>query len=56
MQAWASHFVDVRRGEGRVLAVACVTFFSLLSAYTLLETARDALLLTRLQLRDMGLA
>lgn len=54
-QPWA-HLVDVRRGEGRLLAVAFVTLFSLLFAYTLLETARDALLLTRLPLRDMGVA
>jgi ATP:ADP antiporter, AAA family len=48
--------VDVRRGEGRTLVQAFAVLFLILSAHTVLETARDALLLTRLPLRALGIA
>jgi AAA family ATP:ADP antiporter len=46
--------LDMRRGEGPALARAAVGLFLLLSAHTVLETARDALLLSRLPSRDLG--
>ncbi|HWZ93464.1 MAG TPA: hypothetical protein VNW92_31610, partial [Polyangiaceae bacterium] len=56
MVAWLARSLDIRRGEGRVLARAFATLFLILAAYTVLETARDALLLTRLPLRAIGIA
>jgi ATP:ADP antiporter, AAA family len=56
MHGWLARFVDIRRGELRAVAQAFATLFLILSAYTVLETARDVLLLTRLPLRDIGVA
>jgi ATP:ADP antiporter, AAA family len=56
MYGWLGRFVDIRRGEVRAVAQAFATLFLILSAYTVLETARDVLLLTRLPLRDIGVA
>src|SRR5450432_3247904 len=53
---WLPRSIDIRRGEGRALAQAFATLFLILSGYTVLETARDALLLTRLPLRAIGIA
>jgi AAA family ATP:ADP antiporter len=47
-------FVDIRRGEGLALARAAGALFAILAAHTMLETVRDALLLTRLRPRDLG--
>jgi hypothetical protein len=46
--------VDVRRGEWRSLAQAFATLLLLITAHTALETARDALVLTRLPARALG--
>ena len=56
MYAWLARFVDIRRSEVRAVAKAFATLFLILSAYTVLETARDVLLLTKLPLRNIGLA
>jgi AAA family ATP:ADP antiporter len=46
--AWLPRLVDVRRGEWRALSTAFATLLLLITAHTALETARDALVLTRL--------
>jgi AAA family ATP:ADP antiporter len=46
--------VDVRRGEWRALVMAFGTLLLLITAHTALETARDALVLTRLPSRALG--
>jgi len=56
MYAWLARFVDIRRSEVRAVAKAFATLFFILSAYTVLETARDVLLLTKLPLRNIGMA
>jgi AAA family ATP:ADP antiporter len=56
MYGWLGRFVDIRRGEVRAVAQAFATLFLILAAYTVLETARDVLLLTRLPLGDIGIA
>lgn len=48
MRAWISRFLDVREGEGLPLAQAFFTLLGLIAAHTILETARDALFLTKL--------
>jgi AAA family ATP:ADP antiporter len=52
--AWLSRLVDVRRGELRTLVPAFATLLLLITAHTALETARDALLLTRFPARSLG--
>src|SRR5450432_690930 len=56
MHGWLARFVDVRRGEVRAVVQAFATLFLILFAYTMLETARDVLLLTKLPLQDIGVA
>jgi ATP:ADP antiporter, AAA family len=46
--SWLKRLVDVRRGEWRALVKAFATLMLLIAAHTALETARDALILTRL--------
>jgi len=48
-------FADVRRGEWRAIAPAFATLLLLITAHTALETVRDALVLTRLPARDLGI-
>lgn len=43
-----SRLVDVRPGEGRIVAGACAVLGGVVAAHVLLETARDALFLTKL--------
>ncbi len=52
--AWLSRLVDVRRGEVRTLTQAFATLLLLLTGHTALETARDALVLTRLPSDELG--
>jgi HEAT repeat protein len=54
MVTWACRLLDVRPGEGRHLAVAFSTLLVLITGYAALETARDALLLTRLPPRALA--
>ena len=53
--AWLSRLVDVRRGEWRALVKAFATLLLLITGHTALETARDALVLTRLPARGLGI-
>ena len=53
-RSWLNRLVDVRRGEWRALTKAFVTLTLLITAHTALETARDALVLTRLPARELG--
>ena len=53
--AWLLRLVDVRRGERLALAKAFATLLLLITAHTALETARDALVLTRLPSRELGI-
>jgi ATP/ADP translocase len=48
MSPFASGFFDVRRGEGSLVYGSTTTLFGLIAAHTMLETARDAMFLTRL--------
>ncbi len=43
-----SRLFDLREGEGRILAQAFATLFLLIAGHTILETARDAMFLSRL--------
>lgn len=52
--AWLPRLVDVRRGEWRALVMAFATLLLLITGHTALETARDALVLTRLPPRGLG--
>lgn len=52
--AWLTRLVDVRRGEVRTLVPAFATLLLLIAGHTALETARDALLLTRVPARSLG--
>jgi AAA family ATP:ADP antiporter len=46
--------VDVRRGELRPLTLAFVTLLIVITAHTALETVRDALVMTKLPVRTLG--
>jgi AAA family ATP:ADP antiporter len=53
-RAWLSRYWDIRPGEGRFVVLAFAALLLIVSAHTVLETARDALLLTRLPPRQLG--
>jgi ATP:ADP antiporter, AAA family len=53
--AWLARLVDVRRGEWPSLVPAFATLLLLITAHVSLETARDALVLTRLPARALGI-
>jgi AAA family ATP:ADP antiporter len=53
--AWLTRLVDVRRGEWRALAPVFLALLLIITAHTSLETARDALILTRLPSRWLGI-
>src|SRR5580692_5330540 len=55
MARFLPQLADVRRGEWRALAPAFVILLLLIAAHTSLETARDALVLTRLPSRELGI-
>jgi len=50
-----SRFVDLRSGEGRSFLRAFLVLLLTITAHTVLETARDALFLTRLAPRNLAL-
>jgi AAA family ATP:ADP antiporter len=54
-RAWLSRYWDIREGEGRLVALAFAALLLVVTAHTILETARDALLLTRLPSRQLGI-
>jgi AAA family ATP:ADP antiporter len=53
--AWLSRFVDVRRGEMRPLVQSFLVLLLIIGGHTILETARDALLLTRFPPGEIGI-
>ncbi|WP_394833272.1 MFS transporter [Pendulispora rubella] len=55
VRAWIMRAFDIRSGEGRLAALAFATLLLLITAHTILETARDALLLMRLPPRELGI-
>ena len=55
LYAWLPRLVDVRRGEWRAIGMAFATLLLLITGHTALETARDALVLTRLPPRGLGI-
>lgn len=52
---WLARLVEVRRGEWRALGLAFATLLLLMTAHTALETARDALVLTKVPARALGI-
>jgi AAA family ATP:ADP antiporter len=50
-----SRFVDLRSGEGRLFSRAFLVLLLTIAAHTVLETARDALFLTKLAPRNLAL-
>ena len=55
VRTWIMRAFDIRSGEGRLAALAFATLLLLITAHTILETARDALLLMRLPPRELGI-
>jgi AAA family ATP:ADP antiporter len=55
VRALAIRLFDVRRGEGAPIAGAFATLFAIMMGHTILEAARDALLLQRLPPRALGI-
>jgi AAA family ATP:ADP antiporter len=55
VRVWVSRVWDVRPGEGRVTVVAFIVLLLVISAHTVLETARDALLMAKLPPRALGI-
>ncbi|HEY1697643.1 MAG TPA: MFS transporter [Polyangiaceae bacterium] len=53
--SWLPRFVDVRRDELRALVTVFTVLLLLLTAHTILETARDALVLTRVPSHALGI-
>ena len=45
---WRSRVIDVRKGERRVATIAFLSLFTFMTGHGVLETARDALFLSRL--------
>ncbi|HEY8943874.1 MAG TPA: MFS transporter, partial [Polyangiaceae bacterium] len=52
---WFRKRFDIRPGEGRVAGPAFLVLLLIVAAHTVLETARDALLLTNLPPRSLGI-
>ncbi len=55
LRAWLSRAWDVREGEGRITVLAFSVLLLVISAHTVLETARDALLMTKIPPRSLGI-
>lgn len=55
LSRWLAGVIDLRRGEGPVLSRAATAFFLILAADSVLETARDALVLGRFASHELGL-
>jgi len=52
---WITRFFDLREGEARPVIQSFLVLFLLIGAHTTLETARDALFLTKLPPHDLNL-
>lgn len=55
MGRWISRFFDLREGEARPVVQSFLVLFLLIGAHTTLETARDALFLTKLPPSQLNL-
>ena len=55
MGRWISRFLDLREGEARPVVQSFLVLFLLIGAHTTLETARDALFLTKLPPSQLNL-
>ena len=55
MHRWLSRFFDLREGEARPVLQSFFVLFLLIAAHTMLETARDALFLTKLPPKQLNL-
>lgn len=55
MPRWISRFFDLREGEARPVIQSFLVLFLLIGAHTTLETARDALFLTKLPPSQLNL-
>jgi ATP:ADP antiporter, AAA family len=53
-RVWLSRLWDVRAGEGLAVVLAFFVLLFVISGHTILETTRDALLLTKLPARELG--
>jgi AAA family ATP:ADP antiporter len=54
MRRWISRFFDLREGEARPVLQSFSVLFLIIAAHTTLETARDALFLTKLPPRQLN--
>ena len=55
MARWITRFFDLREGEARPVIQSFLVLFLLIGAHTTLETARDALFLTKLPPKELNL-
>ncbi len=55
MARWLARFFDLREGEARPVVQSFLVLFLLIGAHTTLETARDALFLTKLPPKELNL-
>ncbi|MEA2750227.1 MAG: antiporter, family [Myxococcales bacterium] len=55
MARWIARFFDLREGEARPVVQSFLVLFLLIGAHTTLETARDALFLTKLPPKELNL-
>ena len=55
MARWITRFFDLRPGEARPVIQSFLVLFLLIGAHTTLETARDALFLTKLPPKELNL-
>lgn len=55
MHRWLARFFDLREGEARPVLRSFLVLFLLIGAHTMLETARDALFLTKLPPKQLNL-
>lgn len=55
MRRWLARLFDLREGEARPVVQSFAVLFLLIGAHTMLETARDALFLTKLPPRQLNL-
>lgn len=55
MRRWLARLFDLREGEARPVVQSFLVLFLLIGAHTMLETARDALFLTKLPPKQLNL-
>ncbi|MDF2696415.1 MAG: translocase, partial [Labilithrix sp.] len=55
MRRWLARLLDLREGEARPVLQSFFILFLLIGGHTMLETARDALFLTKLPPKQLNL-